>query len=172
MYNDTERLGFQCVTRGPWVITGLLEYNASSQKLAMVWWVVFILIDISIRMTNTLSTFWGEPKWETSTNTMQETCWLPSGILHINCVQLGLQLTVSRGQSPFCQRPRIWKCGAQNSLFFLCLLLVYLTSLPQSRGVVYRIYGLFILYLGCILVSWKTAFDFIGSVSICQEHNP
>ena len=78
---------------------------------------------------------------------MQETCWLPSGILHINCVQLGLQLTVSRGQSPFCQRPRIWKCGAQNSLFF-----VPFVSVPDKSPRKVEVW--FTKFMICLFFTW------------------
>ena len=56
-------------------------------------------------------------RWETSTNTMQETCWLPSIILHsTNYVQLGQQLTVSQVQKPILQELEVGseKCGSTN----------------------------------------------------------
>ena len=69
------------------------------------------MIDISIRMTNTLIVEYlvVVSLGETSSNTMQETCWLPSSILHTNYVQLGQQLTVIElGAEAHFTRARSW----------------------------------------------------------------
>ena len=48
---------------------------------------------------------------------MQETCWLPSSILHTNYVQLGQQLTLSLVQKPILPELECGsvKCGNTNT---------------------------------------------------------
>ena len=71
---------------------------------------------------------WGEPRWQTSTNTMQETCWLPSIILHsIHIMQLctvaatidsepSAEAHFTRARICMC---KVWECQHQLHSCFL-----------------------------------------------------